>query len=144
MLPNEIRQAPGVLCTHGTVGYPSATHFKPKSREISFAHNIPNSKVHGAHLGPTGSRWAPCSPWTLLSGSLINFSIVLILTRWCSMQNYKTIGQLIRMLWTNKILRDLNLLRRVSDGYFILHSTPAGQQNWCSRRLSNFTVIEPS
>ena len=22
----------------------------------------PDSKVHGAHLGPVGPRWAPCSP----------------------------------------------------------------------------------
>ena len=27
--------------------------------------NIPDSKVHGAHLGPTGPRWAPCWPHEL-------------------------------------------------------------------------------
>ena len=27
--------------------------------------NIPESKVHGTHLGPTGPRWAPCWPHEL-------------------------------------------------------------------------------
>ena len=28
-------------------------------------HNAPDSKAHGAHLGPTGPRWAPCRPHEL-------------------------------------------------------------------------------
>ena len=43
-----------------------------KTRQETFkfwglVHLIPESKVHGAHMGPVGPRWAP---WTLLSGML--------------------------------------------------------------------------
>ena len=41
----------------------------------------------------------------------------------CSVQNFKTIRQLKRMLWRNAISRDLNL-GWVSGGYSILHSSP--------------------
>ena len=41
----------------------------------------------------------------------------------CSVQNFKSTGQLNRMLWTNEISRDLSL-RWVSDGYPMLHNTP--------------------
>ena len=30
-----------------------------------YTHGIPDSKVHGAHLGPTEPRWAPCWPHEL-------------------------------------------------------------------------------
>ena len=37
---------------------------------------IPDSKVHGANLGPTGPRWAPCLPhepcYLLYDGVLVN------------------------------------------------------------------------
>ena len=36
--------------------------YKPYSNVVSLS---PDSKVHGAHLGPTGRRWAPCWPHEL-------------------------------------------------------------------------------
>ena len=41
----------------------------------------------------------------------------------CSVQNFKTIGQLTGKLWKNETSRDLSL-RRVSDGYRILLHPP--------------------
>ena len=39
----------------------------------------------------------------------------------CSVQHFKTIGQIKRMFWANEVSWDLGL-RWVSDGYLILHS----------------------
>ena len=69
------------------MGYPSETNIEIKSREVSFAYiwllSYPiafemlhtavllpcviysDSKVNGAHLGPTGPRWTPCWPQEL-------------------------------------------------------------------------------
>ena len=79
----------------GNKGYPSETHLKPNSCEISFAHNF-----------------------------FLNHQIILIFCTellLCFMQNFKMIGQLKRMLWTKNILRDLDL-RCVSDGCPLLHN----------------------
>ena len=33
--------------------------------DLVWKNGYPDSKVHGAHLGPTGPRWAPCWPHEL-------------------------------------------------------------------------------
>ena len=90
-----LRRGPGALCN---IGHPSETHFKLKSREVSFAHNPARG----------------CSIVFAQSTSVIPS---------CSLQNFKTVGQLKRMLWTSELSWDLSL-GWVSDGYPILHSTP--------------------
>ena len=86
-----------VLCN---IGYPSETHLKPKSHEISFAHNL----------------------WSIIR-SFWNSAESTVAILPCFVQNFKTITQQKRMLWTNEVWRDLSF-RWVSDGYSILHSTP--------------------
>ena len=48
---------------------------------IFFTHYLPDSKVHGPNMGPTWVLWAPdgphVGPWTLLSGLVIQGTIVL-------------------------------------------------------------------
>ena len=87
------------------IGYPSETHLKSKSREISFAM---------IYLSTIQTFWN------------IAQSKAVILP--CSVPNFNAIGQMKRMLWTNEILRDLSW-RWVSDGYPILHSTPEHKHN---------------
>ena len=53
-------------------------HDKPFSyvmgNDIPWSMNSPGSKVHGAHLGTTGPRWAPCWPRELCNlGRLVVF-----------------------------------------------------------------------
>ena len=43
----------------------------------------------------------------------------------CPVQNFQTIGYLMKKSWANEFSRDLSL-RGVSDGHPILHSTPSG------------------
>ena len=91
-------RTPGVMCN---IGYPSETHFKLKSREISFVHNI--------HFNcPIGEIFA--------------HSTAVLLP--CSVQNSKAISQLKHDLRANEISRDLSS-RWILDGYSILHKAPA-------------------
>ena len=54
---------------------------------LQWPNNYPDSKVHGAHLGPTGPRWAPCWPHELCYlGMLLNygvFTMAVTWTLWC-------------------------------------------------------------
>ena len=67
------------------------------------------------------------SRWQITHASVYqsfwNFTQNTVISLPCFVQNFEPIGRLKRMLWTNVISRDLSL-RRVSDGYLILHSTP--------------------
>ena len=85
----------GVLCK---IGYPSETHLKLKSREISSITSV--SIVQ--------------SVWNFAQSTAVTLS--------CSVQNFKAISQL-HELWANEISRDLSL-RWISDGYPILHKAP--------------------
>ena len=67
------------------------------------------------------SRW-PIT-YISLNQSFCNFAQSTVMILSCSVQDFETIGQLKRSLWTNGITRDL-VLRGVSDEYDILHSTP--------------------
>ena len=60
---------------------------------------------------------------TLVDQSFWDFAQSTAVSLPCSVQNFKLIEQLKRMLWTNEILPNLSL-RWVSDGYLILHSSP--------------------
>ena len=82
-----------VLCN---IGYPSETHLKLKSREISFVHNI---NLNDPIVLKCCTESLPCP-----------------------VQKFKTIGRLKQMLWTNKTSQALSL-RWVSDWHPILHST---------------------
>ena len=102
-----LKQSPGALCN---IGYPSEIHLKLKSHEISLAHYS-------------------CFSWPItLIGQLSvwNFAQSTAVSLPCSVQNFKPIGQLKRVLWRNEISRDLSL-RWVWDGYPILRSTPGFQ-----------------
>ena len=55
--------------------------------------------------------------------SFRNFAQSMAVILLCSVQIFKTIGQLKGMLFTNDISQDLSW-RKVSDRYSILHSTP--------------------
>ena len=82
------------------IGYPSETHFKLKSREIPFVHNI----------------WFSDS-----IQSFWNFTKNTAMIPPCSAQNFKTIGIFKWMLWTKKISRDLSL-NAFLHRYPVLHS----------------------
>ena len=81
------------------------THLKLKFRQISFVHNI-SAIIQ--------------SSWNFAQSRTVSLSV----------QNFKMIGQLRQMLWTNEILRDLSL-RWVSEGYPILHSAPGDLRHQC-------------
>ena len=64
--------AKGLKCTDIQCGGLLQLHYNtfqqnPINTHLTLAltGKIPNSKVHGAHLGPTGPRWAPCWPHKL-------------------------------------------------------------------------------
>ena len=84
------------------IEYSSETHLKLKSREISFVHN----------MSRLSNRFEICP-------IVPNTAVILP----CSVQNFKTIGSLTRMLWGNEFSGDLSL-RWVSDACPILHITP--------------------
>ena len=97
--------------------YPSETHLKLKSREMSFVHNIRVS-------------------------SPIDLKVSLS----CPVQNLKTIRQLHNKLWTNGNPQDLSL-RYVSGGYPILHKTPgwsqqsSGVNSWWRHQMETFSAL---
>ena len=71
--------SPGVLCS---IGYPSGTHLKPESREIC------------------------CWSVIQLFWNLAQSTAVILP---CSVENFKTVRQLERKLWTDKISQDFSL-----------------------------------
>ena len=75
-----------VMSAQYCIGYSSKTYLKPKSHKILFAHNL---------FPVTQSFW--------------NFAYSMAVILPCSLQNFKTIGQLNQMLCTYEILRDLSL-----------------------------------
>ena len=46
-------------------GQPNNNTCKYNGKLIHLKETFPDSKVHGAHLGPVGPRWAPCWPHEL-------------------------------------------------------------------------------
>ena len=72
------------------------TLFCSKLSKVTIGH-IPDSKVHGAHLGPIGPRWAPCWPhepcylgWHLLLHMIEKKVYLEITKRWKSVKNSRT------------------------------------------------------
>ena len=74
----------GVLCN---IVHPSETHLKTKSRETSLVNN-------------------PYPSWPFVPRYFVQSTTVSLR---CSVQNLKTIGKLLWMLWTNEIPWDLSL-----------------------------------
>ena len=83
------------------LGYPSETHLKLKSLEISFNNQL---------------------SWNFAQSTVVSLS--------CFVQNCKTFGQLKQMSWRNEISQVLSL-RSVSDEYLILHSTSGSPEILC-------------
>ena len=100
---------------------------------------IPESKVHGAYLGPTGPRWAPCWPHELYTRWIVRLNNLPLKIDRSSQKNIidnpeaHTYIALSYQIYA--LIQCLPFCRRHSKQYFI------------DRKLvyfdSNFTVISP-